>query len=132
MLLTMHLVLTSGELEHSASSETLLLPSIASRSIRVAINSSSCSEQKTLVNERKPWKNNITGNHRSEIFKPLRDQCSQFRQLQIEQMPYSSKLPEHFRWQKHECPNFRENKWIQLRVAIKNLYSGNAISRHFS
>ena len=36
-----YLVFSSGELEHSASSDTLLLPSIASRSIRVLINSSS-------------------------------------------------------------------------------------------
>lgn len=38
-----YLVLTSGELEHSANNETLLLPSIASRSMRVVMSNSSCS-----------------------------------------------------------------------------------------
>lgn len=40
-----YLVLTSGELEHSANNDTLLLPSIASRSISVATNNSSCSDR---------------------------------------------------------------------------------------
>lgn len=40
-------MLTSGELEHSANRDTLLLPSIASRSIRAATSNSSCSKQKT-------------------------------------------------------------------------------------
>jgi hypothetical protein len=38
---SVYLVLTSGELEHSAIKETLLFPSMASRSIRVATNNSS-------------------------------------------------------------------------------------------
>ena len=38
---SMYLVLTSGELEHSAIKETLLFPSIASRSISVATSNSS-------------------------------------------------------------------------------------------
>jgi hypothetical protein len=42
----MHLVFTSGELEHSAIKETLLFPSIASRSIRVATNNSSFTNRK--------------------------------------------------------------------------------------
>ena len=37
----MYLVLTSGELEHSAIKETLLFPSMASRSISVATSNSS-------------------------------------------------------------------------------------------
>ena len=38
---SMYLVLTSGELEHSAIKETLLFPSMASRSISVATSNSS-------------------------------------------------------------------------------------------
>lgn len=45
-----YLVFSFGELEHSASSDTLLLPSIASRSIRVLINSSSYTRSKRMSN----------------------------------------------------------------------------------
>jgi hypothetical protein len=43
---SVYLVFTSGELEHSAIKETLLFPSIASRSIRVATNNSSFTNRK--------------------------------------------------------------------------------------
>lgn len=53
-----NLVFTSGELEHSASKDTLLLPSIASRSISVATNNSSCSNQE-IYKRNEMWKREL-------------------------------------------------------------------------
>lgn len=85
-----YLVLTSGELEHSASKETLFFPSMASRSMRVATNNSSFRNRKEKVRKMYigrfifiMWVKNVS---------PPQDLCSRYHQPQTTQMPYSSML----------------------------------------
>lgn len=88
-----YLVLTSGELEHSAKRETLLLPSMASRSIRAATSNSNWSKKEYIGKKNERRSNIDFVMFAFNWIKPLRDQYSRFHQLQKVRKPCSRKLP---------------------------------------
>lgn len=132
-----YLVLTSGELEHSASNDTLLLPSIASRSMRVVINSSSCSRRIVQVNKQKI---KTCLNHTFHQIRNTNTQSDLFRICVVNSISFGKcrcytpvgLLYVNVNGLDVMLPNATGKGNCSKRAITKDLNSINAISRHFT